>query len=41
MTQLLLLHYVPVIRELQFPNPDLDTDGDSEMEEIDTEIERL
>ena len=39
--QLLLLHSVPVIRELQFPDPDLDTDGDSKMEEIDTEIERL
>ncbi|CAL9218321.1 unnamed protein product, partial [Arabidopsis halleri] len=39
--QLLLLHSVPIIRELQFPDPDLDADGDSEMEEIDTEIERL
>ncbi|KAG7588592.1 Ulp1 protease family C-terminal catalytic domain [Arabidopsis suecica] len=39
--QLLLLHSVPIIRELQFPDPDLEVDGDSEIEEIDTEIERL
>ncbi|CAE6130788.1 unnamed protein product [Arabidopsis arenosa] len=39
--QLLLLHSVPIIKELQFPDPDLEADGDSEMEEIDTEIERL
>ncbi|CAE6226434.1 unnamed protein product [Arabidopsis arenosa] len=39
--QLLLLHSVPVIRELQFPDPDLDADGNSEMEDIFTKIERL
>lgn len=36
---LLLLHCVPLIRELQFP--EVDEEGDSEMEDSDSEIERL